>query len=197
MNYLSIDIEATGLRENDIIIEFGMVPVSTEQNKVCQELSYHSYIKCPSFLELKPRLDNWVIDNNKDLIDKAHQNGQTIESFKTDLIKYFEKQEVQKFFNFPNEKIILLGKSLNAIDLPFLNRDLGWNFMRKYFSHQVLDVSSIVMSQIDKGTLPIDCMSGSKLSSYLKLGDVEHTALEDAIKMAQIYLNLLDFSRHS
>ena len=43
-------------------------------------------------------------------------------------------------------------------------------------------------------------ISNREISDYLKLPPVKmHCSMlaEDAIKMAQIYLNLLDFSRHS
>ena len=194
MTYLSFDIEATGLRENDLIIEFGMVPVCSRSKKIFSSHSYHSYIKCPSFEKLKPNLDQWVIDNNKDLITKSNKIGISTEDLKSDLINYFKSKEVKDIFDFPNNQITLLGKSLNAIDLPFLNRDLGWEFMREYFNHQVLDVSSLVLGMIDMGHLPEDCRSGSKLSNYLNLGEVDHTALEDAILTAKIYLKLLEIN---
>ena len=192
MKYLSIDIEATGLKEMDLIIEYAMVPVCTENSVINHDLSFHSYIKCPSFDELKPHLDDWVIKNNESLINKASNEGINIDNFKLKLEEYFDREPIRSFFNFPEEKICILGKSLNAIDLPFLNRDLGWDFMRKYFHHQVLDVSSIVMSQIDMKKIPRECKSGSYLTNYLNLGEVDHTALEDAIQTAKIYLNLLN-----
>ena len=54
--------------------------------------------------------------------------------------------------------------------------------MREYFSHQQLDLSSIVLSLIDQEKIPNDCSSGSKLMSYLEMGEVCHTAMEDAEK---------------
>lgn len=191
MNYLSFDIEATGLKENDLIIEFGMVPVSAKEKKIYREYSYHSFIQCPSFDSLKPNLDPWVIENNEVLINKAHNQGMELSEFKKDITNYFNQEEIKRFFKFPNEKITLLGKSLNAIDLPFLNRDLGWEFMRSYFHHQVLDVSSVVLSKIDQGLIPNECKSGSKLAAHLGLGEIDHTALEDAIMTAEIYFKLI------
>ena len=102
-----------------------MVPVCSDTKTVHKELGYHSYIKCPSFKELKPGLDEWVIENNESLINKAHSQGTSISNFKSELIKYLELSEVKTYFNLPEQKITILGKSLNAIDLPFLNRDLG------------------------------------------------------------------------
>ena len=62
--------------------------------------------------------------------------------------------------------------------------------MRKYFHHQQLDLSSVVYSLIDMGKIPEDCRSGSKLMNHLGLGNVAHTALEDAIATAEMYLKI-------
>jgi DNA polymerase-3 subunit epsilon len=100
--------------------------------------------------------------------------------------------EVKSYFkNDKNEKIILFGKSMSAIDLPFLNRDLGWNFMRKHFHHRNLDLSSTANTLIDLKFIPKECSSGSYLMNFLGMGDVKHTALEDARNTALMYLKLL------
>ena len=192
MKYLSFDIEATGLAEHDLIIEFGMVPFCTEAQSLKKELTKHFFIKCPAFEELSPKLDPWVREHNKTLIEKAHQEGISLEVFKSELISYLESDLYKNYFNMPEgKKVTLFGKSLNAIDLPFLNRDLGWEFMRKYFNHQVLDLSSFIMGQVDLGKLPENCSSGSGLINYLEMGEVAHTALEDAENTALMYLKLL------
>jgi len=193
MRYLSIDIEATGLREHDKIIEFAMTPFCTETRKIEEILSRSFYVKCQSFEELKPTLDPWVIEHNENLIRKAHKEGLTIDQFRAYIVDYFASEPVKKYFNLEQgNKVVLFGKSMNAIDLPFLNRDLGWTFMRQYFHHQVLDLSSIVRAMIDKKMLPAETISGSALMRHLKLGDVAHTALEDSHNAATIYLKLLD-----
>lgn len=198
MKYLSFDIEATGLAENDLMIEYAMVPFDVKTKTIEHQLSFHTYIKCPSFDELRPRLDSWVIENNQKLIEKAHSTGVELSQFKSQFTTYLESDEVLNYFKDTplgdKNKIILFGKSLNAIDLPFLNRDLGWDFMRKYFHHQVLDLSSIIMGMIDTRQLPERCLSGSELMNYLNMGEVAHTALEDAINTAKIYLELVSKS---
>ncbi|MFG1494605.1 exonuclease domain-containing protein [Halobacteriovorax sp. ZH4_bin.1] len=190
MRYLSFDIEATGLEEKDLIIEFAMVPFCAKTKTINKELKKHFYIKCPSFEELKPNLNQWVIDHNKELIDKAHTDGLTLESFKQELINYFESEEVKDYFG--NKKVTLFGKSMSAIDLPFMTRDLGWDFMRKYFEHRQLDLSCIAYGLIDMELIPAECESGSKLMKFLNMGDVAHTALEDAVNTALMYFKLLD-----
>lgn len=195
MKYLSIDIEATGLRENDLIIEFACVPFCSVEKKILSELTFHSYLKCPSFEELKPFLDQWVIENNQTLITKASTQGKSIADFKNAFTQYLESTEVKNFFN--NEKIVLFGKSMNAIDLPFMNRDFGWEWMRKNFSHRVVDFSSVCYGMIDLGILPKGSESGSKLMSFLKMGGVAHTALEDAVNTAKMYLAVIDLSKEN
>ncbi|MCO4795061.1 MAG: hypothetical protein KC493_15195 [Bacteriovoracaceae bacterium] len=193
MKYLSFDIEATGLAENDLIIEYAMVPFCSETKKLEDSLSKHFYVSCPSFDELKPRLDQWVIDHNKELIDKAHSEGISLINFKAEMENYLSSPEVTEYFkDEPLKKIVLFGKSMNAIDLPFLNRDLGWDFMRKYFHHQVLDLSSIVIGLVDMGKLPKECLSGSGLMNHLQMGEVCHTALEDAVNTAKMYFKILE-----
>ena len=197
MRYLSIDIEATGLNENDYMIEFGMIPFCTHEKKVDESLARNFFIRCPSFESLRPKLDPWVIEHNEQLINKAHQFGMQIDSFRDELETYLLTKEVKAYFkNDKNEKIILFGKSMSAIDLPFLNRDLGWLFMRKYFHHRNLDLSSSANTLIDLKIIPPECSSGSELMKFLGMGEVKHTALEDAKNTALMYLKLLSmFSR--
>ena len=101
-----------------------------------------------------------------------------------------ESAEIKKFFD--NEKVVLFGKSLNAIDLPFLTRDLGWDYMRKYFQHRVHDLSSVAYNLIDLGFLPPGSESGSQMMNDLGMGEVAHTALADAKNTALMYFKLLD-----
>lgn len=190
MKYLSIDIEATGLAENCQIIEFAMIPFDTQFKRLEDSLARTMYIHCPSFEDLKPSLDPWVREHNEKIIRKAHSEGMMLSEFKEFLKNYLESKEVREYFN--NQKIVLFGKSMTAIDLPFMTRDLGWDFMRKYFHHRNLDLSGVGYSLIDLGMLPQGMDSGSNLMNHLGMGEVAHTALEDAKNTAIMYLKLLD-----
>lgn len=190
MKYLSIDIEATGLAENCHMIEFAMIPFDTQFKRLENSLARSKYIHCPSFEDLRDDLDPWVKEHNETIIRKAHKEGLTHNEFKTFLKNYLESPEVKNYFN--NEKIVLFGKSMTAIDLPFLTRDLGWDFMRKYFHHRNLDLSCIGYSFIDLGFLPEGMDSGKNLMSHFNMGEVAHTALEDAKNTAIMYLKLLE-----
>lgn len=196
MKYLSFDIEATGLEENAYIIEFGMVPFDTETATIAESLSKHFYVKCPSYESLEPNLNEWVKQHNKELIQKAADEGVTLSYFKKELEEYLTSNTVKNYFN--NEKIMLFGKSISAIDLPFLNRDLGWEWMNKHFHHRNLDLSCFTLGLIDLGLLEKGLDSGSKLMQYLGMGEVNHTALEDAYNTAKMYLKILEkLSVHS
>ena len=190
MKYLSIDLEATGLAENCQIIEFAMVPFDTQFKRLEEPLARSVYIHCPSFEDLKDSLDPWVREHNEKIIRKAHSEGMMMSDFKVYLQKYLESPEVKEYFG-PG-KIVLFGKSMTAIDLPFMTRDLGWEFMRKYFHHRNLDLSGFGYGMIDLGMLPMGMDSGSNMMNHLGMGAVAHTALEDAKNTAIMYLKLLE-----
>lgn len=190
MRYLSFDIEATGLEENAYIIEFAMIPFDATSGELNHDLSKHFYVNCPSYESLEPNLNEWVKKHNKELIQKAHSEGVALERFKTELENYLASKEVKEYFG--NEKVVLFGKSISAIDLPFLNRDLGWDWMNEHFHHRHQDLSCYTLGLIDMGLLEPGMDSGSNLMNYFGMGEVEHTALEDAVNTAQMYIKLLE-----
>lgn len=190
MKYLSFDLEATGLEEDALIIEFAMVPFCSESKSIEHKLSKQFYIKCPSFEELSPNLNPWVREHNESLIRKAHVEGIDPKNFKKVMEGYLLCDEVKNYFG--GEKIVLFGKSISAIDLPFLNRDLGWDWMNQHFHHRNLDLSCFSLGLIDMGKLEKGMDSGSKLMEKYGMGEVCHTALEDAINTAKLYFKLLE-----
>ena len=190
MRYLSIDIESTGLNATDFMIEFAAVPFDTKSKSIETQLSHQWKIKCPSWEQLLPSLNPWVIEHNENMIKEAHLKGVALLKFKEEFTFILKSKEYQDFFG--KEKIILFGKSMNAIDLPFMNRDLGWDWMREHFCHRVVDFSSVTYSAMDMGLLPTGCESGSFLMNYLGLGLVAHHAMEDAVNTAKMYFELLE-----
>lgn len=189
--YLSIDIESTGLNDDDFIIEFGAVPVDILNEEIRDDLKFHAYLKCPSYEYLKDSLSEFVKKHNKGLIQKAHADGLEKELFLKEFVNYLHSPQVTEYFN--NKKPTLLGKSLSALDLPMLERDFGRStFTRKYFHHRVLDVSSVAKSCVDSGVLPEGCESSTKLAQHFNLGgDVQHTAIEDSIDVAKMYMKII------
>jgi DNA polymerase-3 subunit epsilon len=190
MKYLSFDLEATGLEEDALIIEFAMVPFCSTTKTIETSLSKQFFVKCPTFEELKPNLNPWVIENNETLINKANTEGVSQEEFKNILETYLESDEVKKYFG--NERIVLFGKSISAIDLPFMNRDLGWEWMNKHFHHRNLDLSCFCLGLIDMGLLEKGMDSGNSLMEKFNMGVVAHTALDDSINTAKLYFKLLE-----
>jgi DNA polymerase-3 subunit epsilon len=125
----------------------------------------------------------------KEVIECSHQKGISLQLFKEKLTHYLKSPELRAYF--AGEPIVLFGKSLNAIDLPFLNRDLGWDWMREHFSHRVCDLSSVCYFAMDRGLLPAGCERSSQLMKHFQMGQVAHTALEDARNTALLYLKLV------
>jgi DNA polymerase-3 subunit epsilon len=190
MKYLSFDIEATGLKEDCLMIEFAAVPFDVEQRCIRDDLTFHSFIKCPSFEELEGKIDPWVAENMRGVIEQASRSDINLSDFKINFGSYLNDPRVREFFG--DRKIVLFGKSLNAIDLPFMNRDLGWDWMRENFYHRTFDFSAFCYGLIEMKVLPEGMDSGTKLMDFLGMGDVAHTALEDAINTARMLFDTLD-----
>ncbi|MCY4644864.1 MAG: exonuclease domain-containing protein [Bacteriovoracales bacterium] len=189
MKYISIDLEATGLDDDCLIIEFAAIPFDSADYKLDESLSFHTYVKCPTFEELKPKLSPWVIEHNEELIRKANERGPSLEQFKLDFERYLTSESIRSYRE--EERYVLFGKSLSAIDLPFLNRDLGSDFMKKHFYHRQLDLSSFAYALIDMNLLSKEMVGGEELMAFLGMDKVAHTALEDAINTAKMYFELL------
>ena len=60
MKYLSIDIEATGLDEDCLVIEFAMIPFDSKTKEIADQYAKSFYVQCPAFEDLKPKLNPWV-----------------------------------------------------------------------------------------------------------------------------------------
>lgn len=189
--YLSLDTEATGLEENCLMIQLAFVPVDTEKRIVDESLGREILIWCPTFEELKPNLNKWVLEHNEDLIRRANAQGVKKEDLPGVVREYLETPGLKKFFG--GERLPLLGKSMSALDIPLMHRYFGKTFMEKYFHHHTLDVTCVARGMVDAGILPTGTQSTTKLMQYFKLrSEATHTALNDAVDMGKIYFGLLD-----
>ncbi len=188
--YLSIDTEATGLEDHCLLIQVAVVPVDGEKNLVAEDLGKEILIQCPSFETLKPTLSEWVIQHNEGLIRKAHAEGITPQDFVQWMFTYLNSEKVKAFLG--GERPLLLGKSLSALDIPLLTKNLGKVFMDKHFHHHTLDITCVGRFLVDAGVLPPGHGSTSQLLKFFNIRtESNHTALSDALDMAQIYLKLI------
>lgn len=192
--YLSIDTEATGLEEDTRLIQLAFAPVDVAAGIVHRELGWETLVGCPSFEELKPNLNDWVLTHQESLIRLAHEKGISLEDCRKAVIAYLEKPEIKSFFG--GQPPVLLGKSLSALDIPLLNRSLGWDFMQQRFHHHNVDVTSMAISLCDAGLIPPGTTGTSKLMRHFQLKDeADHTALSDAVEMAEIYIKMVELIR--
>lgn len=188
--YLSVDTEATGLFEDSLLISVAFVPVDVTKGDVRVDLGWECMVKCPSFQELKPTLSEWVVDHMQAVIEKAHAEGVTLSECQRRVSQYLKSAPITAFF--ANEKPVLLGKSLSALDLPLMTRSFGHSFMDSYFHHHTVDVTCTAHSFVDAGLLPEGHASTTKLMQHFGIREeAEHCALADAIDMARIYVKMI------
>ena len=88
--YLSLDTEATGLEEDSLLVNLALVPVDLTQGVVLQKLSWERLIHCPSFEELKPNLNDWVVEHLESLLRKAHSEGISLDECRDQLDLYLK-----------------------------------------------------------------------------------------------------------
>lgn len=190
--YLSLDTEATGLTDECVLIQLAVVPVDTNAGVVLRDFGKEWLVKCDSFENLKPTLNDWVIEHNEGLIRKAHSHGLEPQVVKNELKAFLHSAGIRRLFA-PKYRPVLLGKSLSALDLPLLARTFGGDFMRECFHHHTIDVTCMARALVDAGKFPEGTESTSKLLAYLGIReDAKHTALSDAEDMGNAYLKMLD-----
>lgn len=188
---LSVDTEATGLHEGALLLQLAFVPVDFERRMVCEELGVEFHVQCPTYNELEPTLNDWVKAHNKPIIDHCHEHGFPEKELSGRVSEYLESDPIKALFK--KDRPVLLGKSLSALDIPLLNRYLGWDYVSKKFHHHTLDVTSIARFMVQSSLLPPGFQSTSKLVKHFKIrDDAKHTALSDAVDMGTIYLKMLE-----
>lgn len=189
--YLSLDTEATGLREPNHLLQVGIVPVDTERRVVRHDLGREIILKCPSYEELLPNLDEWNRKHNKGLIERCSKDGVDPAQLVPWFEAYFAEAEVKKLFG--DSRAILLGKSMSALDIPIMRRYLGVDRYEKWFHHHTLDVTCVARFLCDTGKMPRGTESSSKLLKHFGIrAEVEHTALSDALDMGESYVRMMN-----
>lgn len=187
--YLTEDTETTGTSEDSLLIQVAFVPMS-EEGTLKEDLAKEWLIKCLSFEELYPTLNDFCRKNNESIITLAHEKGQDKDVVKQEIEDYLSSAPIKELFD--GKKPTLYGKSISALDLPKMVQTFGWDWTRNQFNHRVFDLGSVVMHLVNKGLLPAECESIDKLASYLGLGKVSHLALDDCRQIADIYKKIKD-----
>lgn len=173
LTFLSVDIESTGLQENDECFEFSAILI---QDGVTLK-TFHQYIK----VQTVP--SPWVEKHLKKTFLLSQEKGVAQEDFIQNFLAFLQN----------HKNLILLGKSLNALDIPFLKKVLGYETFYKYFSHRTLDLTSIAIFSVLLKKIPDECLSGAHLNKFFNLGKIAHTALEDSENNINVLNKFLEF----
>lgn len=188
MKYVSIDIETTGLN-HDIceVIEFAAVVDDLTIQAPLEKLpKFQTYILQDHYVgepyalgmhaEIFKKIANWQktkanVSSPSDLLLRFH-------TFLTTLGGYAPGDGVIK--------INVAGKNFGNFDSKFLEKLPHHNLLVK-FNHRILDPAMLYYDpEIDTDGLPNTekCMKRAGI-----LGEVQHTALEDAINVVQLLRN--------
>jgi len=203
MEYISIDIETTGLdRENDQVLEIGAIIENTHDPKPFEELpKFHAIIQHDRY-----EGSAYAINMNQRIF-KIHANFPTYGSME-EISDYIIKHNLvpvdavaqdfyfwcmQNLINKPKDtqtpvKSIVAGKNFVDFDKPFLDRLPEW---KKYFAfhRRVLDPSTIYTDFILDTKLPDlnKCLERAGIDSV-----VGHDAIGDAWQVIQVLRSKYD-----
>ena len=195
MEYVSIDIETTGLDEySNQMIEFGAIiedthnPLSFEESKKFHAIiknSQNEYYGNPIALAMNQRIFNILANRMK--INEDDYDARVQFDTKYNIVD--EENFIEAFYlwcslNLTNKpkhsqdkvKFIAAGKNFGKFDLQFLNRYVEWN--EKFeVHHRSIDPGSIFWRPLEDKSLP-------SLSTCLeRVGEnteVAHDAIQDA-----------------
>lgn len=158
---ISIDIETTGLDpETCQILEIGAY---------CDRGQFHCYV------------DNGLIQGEPDALHMNHGILKQIVECKTCIDPDVIAREFTKWLEtVVCREVTIAGKNFGSFDKAFLDKLLGWSRMaNKYFNYRYVDIGNLYwVPSMDGDTLPNlkTCMRRANF-----MGNVPHTALEDAI----------------
>ena len=198
MEYISIDIETTGLdREKDQVIEIGAIIENTLDPKPFEELpKFHAIIEHDRYsgsvfaINMNQRIfkilaDRVLIkdDSEKMRYDHIH-NVVHIENVALDFYTWcLENLTENKPIMFNNQiRTTVAGKNFASFDNPFLNNIPEWT---KYFKfhHRVIDPGSMFWNPLEDKTLPdlSKCLERAGIKDTV----VTHNAVLDAWQVIQ------------
>lgn len=193
MEYISIDIETTGLdRENDQVLEIGAIIENTLNPLPYEELpKFHAIIKHDRYsgsafaLHMNQRIFKIHADRIllKDEDEKIrYDDYHNIVKADSVAYEFYYWCSLHLTENKPKDsqtpvKVTVAGKNFAGFDNPFLSRLPEWN---KYFRfhHRTLDPAPLFWNIMEDKTLPdlIKCMDRAGIEDPV----VTHDAVQDA-----------------
>lgn len=159
MNYLSLDIETTGLdKEKCQILQIAAVYMSGGKEVARVNLYINQIIRYGEPVALAM---------NAKTLSKIAEKG-------PDVYSEFDARACFRTFinSLPGEKIVVAGKNVATFDLPFLTTN---QFYTERFSYRVMDIGPLYAPEF--GYIP----SISEINKLLGRPPVSHDALEDCL----------------
>jgi len=195
MKYISIDLETTGLDENNCqILEFGAVLEDTNNILPLEDLPrYHAYIKHPKgnisgniyALNLNADIIN-KLKNEKELKDTY--NFVKVDDLADDFLAWLKIQGMEIKSTTYNDKtnyhctITVAGKNFASFDKKFL--DKVPDFKNKIrIRHRIIDPAVLFVDWKNDEALPTLDECNEKIGHNVP---VQHTAVEDSIDVIRL-----------
>lgn len=181
MNYISIDLETTGLNPGTCqILQFAAVSDSFSRPLdkapiLNLLLNADTYSGEPYALSMHSEIFKLLAKQKLGFTTLRGRGAQIIKS--TNLIETF----IYWLTNcgWPSQKIVCAGKNFATFDLQFLQR-YGWD--RANMSHRVIDVGSLYLCQTDiEPPSTEECLGRAGLPET-----VTHDAVDDALQVCQL-----------
>ncbi|SMF26328.1 hypothetical protein [Pseudobacteriovorax antillogorgiicola] len=194
----SFDLESSGLHAEvgqPYLLEFAMIPMSLKSMSLIQK-PFHVYLKCPSVDEMKAqgKISDFVLGNQNlmQVAKKAHKEGIGVDEAKDKIIRYLDEFKIDSNDKNLRPKAVILSKSTGGLDRRLIGEVFGDPWVEELFTHQMIDITSNANFVLHAQLGIIETRSPKKLVAHL-LGkdDVAHTALQDAIDMGHVYLELV------
>lgn len=184
MKYIAIDIETTGLNPKiHDIIEFAAVMDDLRNPLPLYELPrFHAYFKKDNYVG-----DAFALSMHPQIFLRiAKPKESDVVMYVSELGAPFQNWLSKNNYPFNEKKkkyvVNVAGKNAAGFDIPFLNEKVKeWHDVQ--FSHRVIDPGILYFDpQVDDGVPDSKtCMERAGME-----GDVQHTALEDALMVVRL-----------
>ena len=197
----SFDLETTGLIHEmpdgqPYLTELAMVPIDIEKKTLDESRVLHMYLKTPDFAELEKmgKVSKFVKkdENLRNVCKKAAEEGISSEQARIAIEDYLKSFQIAPEKGVSSKKAMILSKSIAGLDRPMLCQYFGDQWVEEYFSHRMTDLSSCIGMIVDANLGILSSKStGKVIEETIGGGKIPHTAREDAVILANVYLSLL------